>query len=189
MLTCHADEAQVHTLPLCFFPGASLPFVIGFLADAATAVGDVTATEEASLLETSGKLCEERVQGCLLADGENAYSPVLFALRHVLYIHLQQTAETQRLYFPMALNLHFFNCMTFDYNSTVHGRYMPGMKECMGGWCRRFQQLPGCPCYQHAHQCVRAEQRHHLLHPLCLEGGGGGSRGVAHTLWGHRQGR
>lgn len=59
----------METFPLGIFPEAILPFVIGFLADAANAAGDITATEEASLLETSGPRHEERLQGGLFADG------------------------------------------------------------------------------------------------------------------------
>ena len=58
----------LHTFKLGVYPGAILPFCIGYLADAATAIGDLTATEEASFLETHGKPHDERVQGCLLAD-------------------------------------------------------------------------------------------------------------------------
>ena len=74
----------LHTFKLGVYPGAILPFLIGFLADAAAAVGDLTATEEASFLETHGRSHDERVQGCLLADGVPApvvASPVLFAAR------------------------------------------------------------------------------------------------------------
>lgn len=60
----------LHTFKLGVYPGAVLPFMIGYLADAAVAVGDLTATEEASFLETHGVHHEQRVQGCLLADGE-----------------------------------------------------------------------------------------------------------------------
>ena len=62
---------KVHTFKLGIFPGAILPFIVGYLADAATAVGDVTATEEASAVETEGPRHDERIQGCLLADGES----------------------------------------------------------------------------------------------------------------------
>ena len=61
---------QVHTFNIGIFPGAILPFIIGYWADAATAVGDITATEEASGVEERGPAHDERIQGCLLADGE-----------------------------------------------------------------------------------------------------------------------
>lgn len=61
---------QVHTFKIGIFPGAILPFIIGYWADAATAVGDITATEEASGIEQRGPAHDERIQGCLLADGE-----------------------------------------------------------------------------------------------------------------------
>lgn len=60
---------QVHTFKIGIYPGAILPFIIGYWADAATAVGDITATEEASGIEQRGPAHDERVQGCLLADG------------------------------------------------------------------------------------------------------------------------
>ena len=59
----------LHTFNLGVYPGAILPFLIGYLADASTAVGDLTATEEASFLETHGVQHDQRIQGCLLADG------------------------------------------------------------------------------------------------------------------------
>ena len=62
---------QVHTFKIGIFPGAILPFIIGYWADAATAVGDITATEEASGIEQRGPAHDERVQGCLLADGQS----------------------------------------------------------------------------------------------------------------------
>lgn len=61
---------QVHTFNIGIYPGAILPFIIGYWADAATAVGDITATEEASGVETIGPEHDKRVQGCLLADGK-----------------------------------------------------------------------------------------------------------------------
>ena len=63
---------QVHTFNIGIYPGAILPFIIGYWADAATAVGDITATEEASGIEERGPAHDERIQGCLLADGETA---------------------------------------------------------------------------------------------------------------------
>ena len=60
---------QVHTFNIGIYPGAILPFIIGYWADAATAVGDITATEEASGIEQIGPRHDERIQGCLLADG------------------------------------------------------------------------------------------------------------------------
>lgn len=66
---------QVHTFNIGIYPGAILPFIIGYWADAATAVGDITATEEASGIETIGPEHDKRIQGCLLADGESLYKP------------------------------------------------------------------------------------------------------------------
>lgn len=63
----------VHTFKIGIFPGAILPFIIGYWADAATAVGDITATEEASGIEQRGPAHDERIQGCLLADGFNCF--------------------------------------------------------------------------------------------------------------------
>lgn len=60
---------QVHTFPLGIFAEGILPFIIGYLADAATAIGDLTATEEASGLPNEGPDHDRRIQGCLLADG------------------------------------------------------------------------------------------------------------------------
>ena len=60
---------QLHTFKLDVYPGAILPFIIAYLADAATAVGDITATEEASMIETHGPRHDTRIQGMLLADG------------------------------------------------------------------------------------------------------------------------
>ncbi|KAK9809309.1 hypothetical protein WJX73_003576 [Symbiochloris irregularis] len=67
----------LHTFKLGIYPGAILPFLIGYLADAATAIGDLTATEEASFLETHGTPHDERVQGCLLADSINSFLATL----------------------------------------------------------------------------------------------------------------
>ena len=69
----------LHTFKLGVYPGAVLPFLIGYLADAAAAIGDLTATEEASFLETHGRAHDERVQGCLLADGELTRLPPLLS--------------------------------------------------------------------------------------------------------------
>ena len=60
----------VHTFKLGIFPEAIIPFCIGFLTDAANAAGDITATEEASLLETDGPRHDERIQGGLMGDGK-----------------------------------------------------------------------------------------------------------------------
>ena len=72
-LQCTAEAAglalQLHTFKLDVYPGAILPFIIAYLADAATAVGDITATEEASMIETHGPRHDRRIQGMLLADG------------------------------------------------------------------------------------------------------------------------
>ena len=70
---------QVHTFNIGIYPGAILPFIIGYWADAATAVGDITATEEASGVETVGPEHDKRIQGCLLADGMSALPRVAYS--------------------------------------------------------------------------------------------------------------
>ncbi|KAK9822799.1 hypothetical protein WJX74_011059 [Apatococcus lobatus] len=62
----------VHAFPLGIIAEGILPFIIGYLADAATAIGDLTATEEASGLPNEGPEYDRRIQGCLLADGINS---------------------------------------------------------------------------------------------------------------------
>lgn len=76
----------MHTFKIGIYPGAILPFIIGYWADAATAVGDITATEEASGVETIGPEHDKRIQGCLLADGRllpTCFNKTLSALIHL----------------------------------------------------------------------------------------------------------
>ena len=72
----------MHTFNIGIYPGAILPFIIGYWADAATAVGDITATEEASGIEQRGPAHDERVQGCLLADGQAGFLSLGMCLQH-----------------------------------------------------------------------------------------------------------
>lgn len=59
----------VHTFPLGVHGPAILPFIIVFTITSIETVGDVSATEEASFLQTSGPEHNRRTRGALLNDG------------------------------------------------------------------------------------------------------------------------
>ena len=59
----------VKTFPLKVYGPLVLPFLIVFIITSIETVGDVSATEEASFLATSGPTHEKRVRGALLNDG------------------------------------------------------------------------------------------------------------------------
>lgn len=48
---------------------ALLPFIVSFVVVAVEGIGDITATEEASMLATTGTLHAQRIQGGILGDG------------------------------------------------------------------------------------------------------------------------
>ena len=54
------------------------PGAAGFVLTTVEAIGDITATEEASALATFGDKHNRRVQGGLLGDGQHAYSYLPF---------------------------------------------------------------------------------------------------------------
>ena len=58
------------TFPIGFYAPAVLPCLCAFLVTAVEAIGDITATEEASRIKTQGKRHQARIQGGLLGDGE-----------------------------------------------------------------------------------------------------------------------
>lgn len=60
----------VRTFPFGFYAPAVLPCLCAFLVTAVEAIGDITATEEASRIKTQGKIHQGRIQGGLLGDGE-----------------------------------------------------------------------------------------------------------------------
>ncbi|PSC73164.1 Uric acid-xanthine permease [Micractinium conductrix] len=59
----------VHTFPLKIYGPLVLPLLIIFCITSIETVGDVTATEEASFLSTTGPGHEKRIRGALLNDG------------------------------------------------------------------------------------------------------------------------
>lgn len=59
----------VHTFPLNVYGPAILPLIIVFCITSIETVGDVSATEEASFLQTSGPVHNKRTRGALLNDG------------------------------------------------------------------------------------------------------------------------
>ncbi|KAK9795575.1 hypothetical protein WJX73_005235 [Symbiochloris irregularis] len=63
----------VRTYPIGFFAPAVLPCLVAFLVTAVEAIGDITATEEASRLPTAGSDHRRRIQGGLLGDGVNCF--------------------------------------------------------------------------------------------------------------------
>ncbi|KAL3137001.1 hypothetical protein ABBQ32_006593 [Trebouxia sp. C0010 RCD-2024] len=63
----------VKTFGFGFYAPAVLPFLIGFVLTTVEAIGDITATEEASALTTFGDQHNKRVQGGLLGDGINSF--------------------------------------------------------------------------------------------------------------------
>jgi uracil-xanthine permease len=63
----------VYTFPIGFYAPAVLPYLVSFIVTAIEGIGDITATEEVSKLETSGEAHRSRIQGGLLADGVNCF--------------------------------------------------------------------------------------------------------------------
>eukprot|EP00884_Botryococcus_braunii_P021004 jgi/Botrbrau1/7588/Bobra.0159s0037.1 len=61
----------VKTFPISVYGPAILPFLIGFVVTSVECVGDITATEEASDLPTTGHMHRMRIAGGLLGDGMN----------------------------------------------------------------------------------------------------------------------
>lgn len=62
----------VETFPLKIYGPLVLPMLIVFIITSLETVGDVTATEEASFLPTTGPSHERRIRGALLNDGINS---------------------------------------------------------------------------------------------------------------------
>lgn len=72
----------VHTFPLKVYGPAVLPLLAVYLSLAAEAVGDITASAEASRLPVDGASFDKRIQGGLLSDGLAGESSV-HELRHM----------------------------------------------------------------------------------------------------------
>lgn len=72
------DQAPLFTFPLVrrfklgFYSPALLPVIIAHAVSAVETIGDITASCEASRVETDGPMFESRLQGGLLADGVNS---------------------------------------------------------------------------------------------------------------------
>mmetsp|Transcript_3019 Transcript_3019/g.9250 ORF Transcript_3019/g.9250 Transcript_3019/m.9250 type:complete len:588 (+) Transcript_3019:50-1813(+) len=62
----------VRTFGISFYVPALIPVLIGYAVSTVETVGDITASCEASRVETVGPMFESRVQGGLLADGVNS---------------------------------------------------------------------------------------------------------------------
>lgn len=56
-----------------WYTPALLPFIVSFIVVAVEGIGDITATEEASMLATTGTLHAQRIQGGILGDGMNSF--------------------------------------------------------------------------------------------------------------------
>jgi len=63
----------VYSFPLSVYPPAILPLLICFVVTTVETVGDITASCEASRLQTEGADFDGRIQGGLLADGVNSF--------------------------------------------------------------------------------------------------------------------
>ncbi|KAG7337474.1 xanthine permease [Nitzschia inconspicua] len=59
----------VETFPLSFYPAAVVPLVIAYLVTTVETVGDISATFEASQLDTTGDFYSTSLQGGLSSDG------------------------------------------------------------------------------------------------------------------------
>lgn len=72
------EDAPIITFPLVerfslgFYPPAIIPVLIAYLVSAVESIGDISASAEASRVETTGEVFETRLQGGLLADGFNS---------------------------------------------------------------------------------------------------------------------
>lgn len=78
MNTSSITQAPIITIPFrktfklgVYWP-AMMPVLIGYLISAVDAVGDISASAEASRVETTGPEFESRIQGGILADGINS---------------------------------------------------------------------------------------------------------------------
>eukprot|EP00891_Asterochloris_glomerata_P005932 jgi/Astpho2/5932/Aster-02419 len=60
-----------------FYAPAVLPYLIGILITTVECIGDITASEEASMLKTTGPKHSARIQGGLFADGINTFTAAL----------------------------------------------------------------------------------------------------------------
>ncbi|KAK9845023.1 hypothetical protein WJX74_009785 [Apatococcus lobatus] len=67
----------VHTFNIGFYWPAIMPFLVGFTITTVEAIGDISATEEASGLDTEGVEHRQRLQGGLLGDGCNSFFAAL----------------------------------------------------------------------------------------------------------------
>jgi uracil-xanthine permease len=63
----------VHTFPIGFYAPAVLPMLFASMVSVMEAIGDVTATTEASHLQPFGPEFDSAVQGAVLADGLNTF--------------------------------------------------------------------------------------------------------------------
>ena len=167
-------DMQVHTFNIGIYPGAILPFIIGYWADAATAVGDITATEEASGIEQIGPRHDERIQGCLLADGMPSHfcacckRPLCcFLLFAPTFMHAQCTVGPRSQAKPCAGSTSVSYCWCLKLLALMH----------------RFQLFPGQLCHFTTGECVCPEQWYHCLHPVCLAYGGRGHCHLAVPVW------
>ena len=70
----------VHTFKLRIYPQAILPFLAVYVSLAMEAIGDVTASSEASRLSTAGPEFEARIQGGIMADAMNGWLSALFTI-------------------------------------------------------------------------------------------------------------
>ncbi|EKX43833.1 hypothetical protein GUITHDRAFT_110286 [Guillardia theta CCMP2712] len=59
----------VYTFPLSVYAPAFIPLLICYIITTVETIGDITASAEASRVETEGEVFDSRVQGGLLADG------------------------------------------------------------------------------------------------------------------------
>ncbi|CAM6116353.1 unnamed protein product [Calypogeia fissa] len=74
----------VHTFPLGFYAPAVLPMLFACMVSVMEAIGDVTATTEASQLQPFGADFDRAVQGAVLADGLNSFWAALATMTPVV---------------------------------------------------------------------------------------------------------
>lgn len=67
----------VERFPLGFYAPSVIPLLIAFVVTSIESVGDITASCDASRVETSGPEYDSRIQGGILADGLNSLLAVL----------------------------------------------------------------------------------------------------------------
>lgn len=94
-----------HTFKLKIYPQAILPFLAVYVSLAMEAIGDITASSEASRLSTSGERFERRIQGGIMADGLNGclaalctITPMSIFAQNNAIISLTQIASRQSGY-------------------------------------------------------------------------------------------